>query len=1729
LNAPVSLPSEDPDAELLGIFHQELDTAAIAESRDQPIYRSLLKLSELIGGEYGDRVLYELLQNAHDAQPASGGGQVAISLSVTAPEVGELLVANGGHGFTKANLRAVRNIANSTKSVGEGIGNKGVGFRSVEALTDDPHVYSCRGQAGARDRFDGYCFRFARPEEVRAEVADTKNKRYADAIAAAMPKYLAAVPVGEQPLEVRDFAKRGFATVVRLPLRSAESVKLAIAQVVELLTADAPVLLFLDRLASLEVEADGVPELKQRVRLTREAQPLDVGSTDKTQTAAIVALGPDKRRWLLLRRVLPKEGVLNAVERSVALEAGLKSWREWRGDAVVSVAVPWVGSGLKRGRLYNFLPMDAGAVSPCFGHIDAPFFTNISRRKARDDLPLNIYLLDVAAELCAAAAVSLTSISEVPTRAVVDLVAWKSQHQRRLSKAFEACGTTLAAAAVWPTSSGRWASLKVVRAWPQASTKVFTVGLATRAGVDDILSPRLGEDRIAAFQELGRAAFLSTDPSSDRLAEWAEKVAAHLPSPERAAEKWGQLYSDLTLVLEGALGELVERRILPDRDGTLRPAGSEVYVRHDGGRRRKERSPSPPPALTRKLVMLSDHVSPTAETLDAFEDAGLWHRYDATEILQRLPSLFGEKPAPARRMAALIWAFEVWRHDAVGARRALDDADLHVPARSGWIPAHHAAFGDGWTDSGRDLDAFLAEARQRSEACAEAAADLLVDPAEWPVSLDGNMADWIRFLTDAGVSDCLVPQAEVTPAGPFDGADWRRQLRHALGQEWIDHSWHREPSHPRTEYWRVGEAWTLPGQDVVSELSEEARRRFAALAVHFLQLHGKAHLQFQIARTDRSDGHRDARNLFTPLRQFLATAEWFPLEGALGVEFVQCQRAWLVLDRRTEPRFVPRAPDDLAHILSRSDVALDILVKDFGLRRWRDRATAPSRLSALADVCEIVAQPERPQLRRHYDQAWEDLLTASMAMDPQTPLVVERTGGFGRLEPREEMQRVYLRDERSADIAKLLADSGQPVLAIGPEARWTEIAAAINSAGVFEAVPAGVADIRLLVDGEPFAPSGEDRLLVDSIPWLQEALVLGHELGARNIEKGAHVSNVLERLRSIRLRRVASIELQAGGGPARRLGQYLYRADRSATLIVEDQFDAETLETCATLLTNYVHQNLRTFELLLVKLSHRFPAGLDLGAVRPADANYADALQVDLLAVQEHLSAFRHDDDGKLELLVPLIAYVLGVETAVEISQQLSSLPRASWSAHLTGKLADTQIAAFMTAIDETEDLATLRRSLDLDYARFNRALIALGRPGLTGAEELRRLFSARLSELRMELLERLRRHFAPRFEDDAALSEYSKARDLDFIAFDGDWLETQETLSLATVQAHAEGIFANRFGSDPGGKLPALEALRSANRRSITECAGRARPILQAINVEQLHSSWTGGEKEVVDVLDRGGYLDFQALKSDHVILPLLKRAGLWPDGVDLTLDLTAHKLSIEDLEREKLLAEKRQAEESRRRNRVEFAGKEFDSAADDFAARFAAEAHAAFLASDWRKRSKLKLADLAIQPEQEPGSKGPGGRGPSKPAPKPPEPVRVALGLAGELLAFRYLEAKHRKHFSEVCWVSENRTSLFANSGDISKGFDFCVNTSEREWLYEVKATPNDGVEFELSDNEYRVAAAASGVKSRTYRVLFVQFALDPTRCRILELPNPAAIDTRSRFKIVGRSSLRMRFEPS
>jgi len=165
-------------------------------------------------------------------------------------------VTNGGAGFRKIDVDAIMNIATTAKEIGEGIGNKGLGFRSIEALTSDVRIFS-RRHGSKSARFDGYCFRFAAQNEIEAllrkEGIDEVSARN---VARIVPRYLVPLHVAFQPDDVLSFARRGYASTIVVPLHSAEAVALAKRQVQALVDLKGPPLLFLDRIAEFRINVE---------------------------------------------------------------------------------------------------------------------------------------------------------------------------------------------------------------------------------------------------------------------------------------------------------------------------------------------------------------------------------------------------------------------------------------------------------------------------------------------------------------------------------------------------------------------------------------------------------------------------------------------------------------------------------------------------------------------------------------------------------------------------------------------------------------------------------------------------------------------------------------------------------------------------------------------------------------------------------------------------------------------------------------------------------------------------------------------------------------------------------------------------------------------------------------------------------------------------------------------------------------------------------------------------------------------------------------------------------------------------------------------------------------------------------------------------------------------------------------------------------------------------------
>lgn len=186
---------------------EALRTSVLAAWRGSPTrFREDANAEEdLRLGGYRDRLLVELAQNAADASGAEPG-----VLRITLVD-GELRAANTGAPLTTEGVAALASLRASSKE--SGVGQFGVGFAAVLAVSDAPRVISTSGGV----QFSA--------ERTRAEVPELAEGRGGD------------VPVLRLVWPVEETVPDGFATEVRLPLRVDLSLDDLAAEVPDLLLA----------------------------------------------------------------------------------------------------------------------------------------------------------------------------------------------------------------------------------------------------------------------------------------------------------------------------------------------------------------------------------------------------------------------------------------------------------------------------------------------------------------------------------------------------------------------------------------------------------------------------------------------------------------------------------------------------------------------------------------------------------------------------------------------------------------------------------------------------------------------------------------------------------------------------------------------------------------------------------------------------------------------------------------------------------------------------------------------------------------------------------------------------------------------------------------------------------------------------------------------------------------------------------------------------------------------------------------------------------------------------------------------------------------------------------------------------------------------------------------------------------------------------------------------------
>lgn len=190
---------------------QELESirSEVAAGRREHILKSLDergRAQELVRQQYTGRYPFELLQNANDASgdETSAGHTARFVLTAEA-----LLVADMGAGFGPSQVRAICGLGRSSKDPRKSIGYKGLGFKSVGEITDEPQIFS-------RD----LCFRF-NESVVRHEVSQIAGEldEHQRLPVYAFPLPVSRDEVGSDQFVVDRLLADGFRTVFRLPFK----------------------------------------------------------------------------------------------------------------------------------------------------------------------------------------------------------------------------------------------------------------------------------------------------------------------------------------------------------------------------------------------------------------------------------------------------------------------------------------------------------------------------------------------------------------------------------------------------------------------------------------------------------------------------------------------------------------------------------------------------------------------------------------------------------------------------------------------------------------------------------------------------------------------------------------------------------------------------------------------------------------------------------------------------------------------------------------------------------------------------------------------------------------------------------------------------------------------------------------------------------------------------------------------------------------------------------------------------------------------------------------------------------------------------------------------------------------------------------------------------------------------------------------------------------------------
>lgn len=1136
-------------------------------------YRSLHSLTEQVEHQYHGRFIVELIQNAHDALLSTNdklGAPARIEIALkNEGDFGTLYVANDGRPFSLSNFNSLSQLGQSDKNPQESIGNKGIGFRSVLEITNAPEIYS--RNASDSLHFDGFCFAFS-PQVIRrlsdpilalldgddkagspfgdvplvdwearllekfranvTEIAKTANMRadvWLNQELSYLSPYLLPFPTDsrEGGTYVAEFERRGFATLIRFPLKNAATLALVREKLDEL---DDSALLFLEKATSLVLDSDN-----RRRELSRQ-QVARPGSQLRGREVSISEGSNDRARryWVWTRDI----ALVSAPEEiRTAVQQLPGKWPQLQ-EAAVSIGVR-LGEKPESGALSIFLP--TLLKSGCATHINAPFFGDMSRthidfgadvdKSPSSGAIYNHFLLSQAARLAASVIhEELAGRGLDEARAAVDLLApWGTDQgaakrwQKLTVSAVENSGAEIKTTA-WFLSDRGWGALSEISLLPISDNPSILTPRALREHAAFAAYVEELDSRRELIEALSEAHGIGAYPAEDDLASTVESIALGL-SKEPEAD-WNGFWSDVDDLFDGDCSALAGKHVLLGNDGQLHASGSDdctvFFIPRQGASDDEEVENDGdikeiPPTLRPFVAFLSEHIQVYEEKNGRLQqtrvrklllDSKLVSRFRREDILNdvlivRTPTLPIPLTSPDAALCRdiLLWALRLMAHlveRGKGEKSLRLLKNLPAPCNGGWYPLAESAFGPGWPGTQGDVTQNYLT-RLRTPETREARQRLLLSPSDERWS--GNGAVHISLLRLVGVFDGL-RLISIDPkswSSRFQANKQSFLLPQKSPPAWSGDDWNEYRSFARNDArpiynwgnYEIQRLYAFPGIDKYPELDEDAR---AALMEVVLGSAGQWEDGWDSLSINRIEGNWDSVRLQSPLAHTLSRLSWLGLRDGAAIEWCRPAERWhvpaleLARGRKWQFAHLKPLPGQLANRLD-TDGRLLAVMRRLGTPRFdpETKSASTQLLDALADAVMRDDVPHWDVFLGQVRSAWRGFEPTGESTFPKI-LLVQRGSSRLTAENPDEENPVYLPDSAKSFLAAL-KHFELPVIAIETEdaKRLADRFTAAYSERVVRA--SGLLPVPL-VDGEPWDETPQDRLRdAAEIEWVIPVLL----------------------------------------------------------------------------------------------------------------------------------------------------------------------------------------------------------------------------------------------------------------------------------------------------------------------------------------------------------------------------------------------------------------------------------------------------------------------------------------------------------------------------------------------------------------------------------------------------------------------------------------------------------------